>query len=223
MLASHDVVLRVGHQAENDARRVAHARDVGDRTVRVRTAIAERDLPRCGQAVRVGVYVAPLAVRDRAVDGVAEAGGPHRHAAGDRVEHDPAAVEATLGIVAEGAGEQSGSGEDLEAVADPDQRPTVIDEAPQRVTHAERQVERQHAAGSERVGVAEAAGDDGESCAVEERGLSDEFGCEHDPRVGAGEFECVFDVVVAVGAGPGDHDGLDLAHRAPALLKASAR
>ncbi len=51
--------------------------------------------------------------------------GPHRDAGRDRVEHDPAAVEPSLGVVAERSRKESGGGEHLEAVADPDDGPSV--------------------------------------------------------------------------------------------------
>ena len=87
---------------------------------------------------------------------------PDRHAVRLRVEHDPAAVEASLGVVAERSGQQPGCGEHLESVADADQRAAVGDEVAQRVAEPEREVEGQHAAGAERVAVAEAAGDHGQ-------------------------------------------------------------
>ena len=131
VLAGDDVVLGVGHQPEHDAGRVADAGDVGDRTVGVAPGVAQRDLPVGGEGVGVGMDVATLAMGDRAVDSVVEPGRPHARGSRLRVELDPAAVEAAVVVVPERAGQQAGSGEHLEAVADPDHWSAAGDERPQ--------------------------------------------------------------------------------------------
>ena len=191
---------------------VADSGDVGHRSVGIGAAIAQRHLSGRSEPLGVGVDVAAFAVGDRAVDRVVDAACPHRHAGRERVELDPPTVEAALRVVAERAGKQPGAGEHLEAVADADQRPPGVDEFAKPIAESDHQVERQHASGAERIGVAEAAGDDGESSLVEEVGPTDQFIGQHDPRRGARQFEREFRVVVAVGAGSGDDECRDAAH-----------
>ena len=143
------MVLRVGHQAEDDAGRVAHAGDAGDGPVRVVPCITQGDLPGGGEAVGVGMDVATLAVGDGAVDGVVERGGPDAPALRLGGELDPAAVEAAVLVVTESARQQAGAGQHLEPVADADdwsaarhERSEALAEAP---TGGAGQVEPEHA------------------------------------------------------------------------------
>ena len=129
VLAGDDVVLGVRHQAEHDAGLVADPGDVGDRAVRVAADVAQGDLSGGGQAVGVGVDVAALAVGDRAVDVVVEAGRPDR-AAGRR----PASARTQRqskwppALCPSAPGQQAGAGQHLEPVADADDRTAAGDE-----------------------------------------------------------------------------------------------
>ena len=107
VLPSHDVILGVGHEAEHDTGRITHSGDVGDRSVRVHACVAKCHLTGRGETVRIGVDVAALTVRDRAVDDVVETLGPHADRVGDRLEFDPPAIEGARLVVAERAGQQT--------------------------------------------------------------------------------------------------------------------
>ncbi len=141
-------------------------------------------------------------------------------------------------VVAEGAGQQAGAGQHLEAVADADDRAAAGDEVAQPLAEAaavgQREVEGQHAAGAEGVAVAEPAGDDDDARRVEQLGPGRQLGGQHDGRLGPGQVERQHGVGVAVGPRPGDHDApsagsratdaaSDGEHQASAPWKAAAR
>jgi hypothetical protein len=120
VLAGEHVVLGMRHQPEHVAGRVRTRR----RSRRPsRWGWSPRSAARPGRprrAGRIGVHVAALTVRDRAVDRVVDAAASTRSSRVRRFELDPAAVEAPVVVVAEGAGEEAGAGEHLETVADAD-------------------------------------------------------------------------------------------------------
>src|SRR3954452_5582955 len=91
VLPGDHVVLRMGHQAEDDATRVAHTGDVVDGSIGVAAAVGQGDLAAISQRLRIGMGVAPLAVGDRTIDRV-DVGGPYA-TTGCRVEADPFALE----------------------------------------------------------------------------------------------------------------------------------
>src|SRR3954452_8788413 len=102
--------------------------------------------------------VAPLAVSDRTIDGF-DVCGPYT-TTGCRLEAHPFALEVPAGVVAEGTRQQAGAGEDLEAVADADHGSGGRDKGTQGVADAVLELQREHPAGAECVGIAEAAGND---------------------------------------------------------------
>ena len=89
-------------------------------------------------------------------------------------EGDPPAVEAAVVVVTERTGQQPGSSQHLEAVADPEHGPATVDERAQLIAEASAvpggEVEGQHATGTERVAVAEPAGDDEDPGGVQQAG-----------------------------------------------------
>ena len=209
--ADHEV-LGVRHETEHVAGLVAHAGDVAHRAVRIRAPIPQRHLTRLRQRVGIGMDVATLSVRDRAVDRRLDPGGPEAARCRLGAEHDPAALEATVGVVAERTREQLGASQDLEPVADTDDGASGGDELAQTLADADVEIECEHAARAERVAVRESTGDREELGVVEQSRILGEFGREHDRGVGAGQLEGEREVGVAVGAGTGDDEGVRRAH-----------
>ena len=129
--------LGVGHEAEDVAARVADARDVLERSVRVArvrdhalgVAVTEQDLAvggQLGQGRFVGGVIA-FAVGDGDVQHLARLGGAEERVIG-RADPQEAVLadEMERTVADERAGQEPRLGQHLEAVADADQEPAVI-------------------------------------------------------------------------------------------------
>ena len=156
-----DGVLGMRHQADDVAALVADAGDVVERAVGVVARCVAEDDPalglELGEHLRRG-EVAAGRVLDRDREHVAHLAGARPGRAGvDDLDVDLAAEEAEPVVGQQGAGQQTGLAEDLEAVADPEHRAARLGEL---LDPGHRRSESGDRADPQVVAVGEAAGDD---------------------------------------------------------------
>src|SRR6187397_3161362 len=129
-------MLWVRHEPHYVALCVDDARDVVDRAVRVVRVVAEDDLPRLlelGQKLGIGEEAA-LPVLDRDRQSLPDlAMREERRVSALDAELDVAADEGERVVRAQGPGQETGFGEDLEAVADAEHEPAFAREVGDRL------------------------------------------------------------------------------------------
>ena len=163
-----DVVLRMGHHPEDEARRIGDAGNVADRAVGIvgvaTGAVPEHDTVAFFDGVEVGGHETALTVGDRTTQRVGQFGGPHAGTA--RIERDPAAFESPGYVLVEGggagralvAGQEPGANQRLETVADADDRFAGVDRFVQLVGEPADEIQAEQASGAEGITVGEATG-----------------------------------------------------------------
>ena len=223
MLRRIDEPLRMRHQPENPAGRIAHARHVGHGTVgvgaraRVVGGVPQHEVAaRLEASARLGGVgdepsfsmgdgqFEPL---DATQEGTAAVGHPELNPAID----EPAGRvggERRLGTsVRPRRQEQPRLHEHLEAVADPEDEASSVAELFQEIAEPHAELHREDPAAGDVVAVGKAPRDADDPALVEQPGLRGEPAKRHADALGTGPLEGVGRLSVAVGAGSAEDQG----------------